>query len=102
MEHSLHSSGPTAMIRPRGAHRFEVFSPKLSRRLTIYRRVVLDAFLEVLFVFRRNIQDELSFGSGKTDIKDAPSCPARRYTTDSIKRSATDMYNAVKAAPVRE
>lgn len=45
MEHSLHSCAPTAMIRPRGAHRFEVFSPKLSRRLTIYRRVVLDAWM---------------------------------------------------------
>jgi hypothetical protein len=45
MEHSLHSGAPTAMIRPRDAHRFEVFSPKLSRRLTIYRRVVLDAWM---------------------------------------------------------
>ena len=45
MEHSLHSSAPTAMIRPRGEHGFEVFSPKLSRRLTIYRRVVLDAWM---------------------------------------------------------
>lgn len=45
MEDSLHSSAPTAMIRPRGAHRFEVFSPKLGRRLTIYRRVVLDAWM---------------------------------------------------------
>jgi hypothetical protein len=33
------------MTRPRGAHRFEVFSPKLSRRLTVYRRAVLDALM---------------------------------------------------------
>src|ERR1700712_5674253 len=45
MEHPLHSSAPTAMTRPRGAHRFEVFSPKLSRRLTLYRRAVLDAWM---------------------------------------------------------
>jgi hypothetical protein len=45
MEHRLHSSAPTTMIRPRGAHWFEVFSPKLGRRLTIYRRVVLDAWM---------------------------------------------------------
>jgi hypothetical protein len=44
MEHSLHSSDPIAMTRPRGAH-FEVFSPKLSRRLTVYRRAVLDAWM---------------------------------------------------------
>ena len=53
MEHSLHSGAPTAMIRPRGAHRFEVFSPKLSRRLTIYRRVVLDAWV---LIVKRNLK----------------------------------------------
>jgi hypothetical protein len=45
MERSPHSSAPTAMTRPRAAHRFEVFSPKLSRRLTVYRRAVLDAWM---------------------------------------------------------
>jgi hypothetical protein len=45
MEHSLHSSAPTATIRPSGAHRFEVFSPKLSRRFKVYRRAVLDAWI---------------------------------------------------------
>jgi hypothetical protein len=42
MEHSLKS---TTTTRPRGAHRYEVFSLKLSRRLTVYRRAVLDEWM---------------------------------------------------------
>ena len=34
MENSLHIPKPIAVARPRNAHRFEVFSPKLKRRLT--------------------------------------------------------------------
>jgi hypothetical protein len=47
MEHSLHSTAPGDRNRPRGAHRFEVFSPKLSRRLTFYRRAMLDEWVLV-------------------------------------------------------
>jgi hypothetical protein len=45
MENSLHITKPIAVARPRGAHRFEVFSPKLKRRLTFYRRCVLDQWV---------------------------------------------------------
>lgn len=42
MENSLHITEPVALVRPRGAHRFEAFSPKLARRLTLYRRALLE------------------------------------------------------------
>jgi hypothetical protein len=45
MENSLHIAEPVALVRPRGAHRFEGFSPKLARRLTFYRRGLLEQWL---------------------------------------------------------
>lgn len=42
MGNSLHITEPVALVRPRGAHRFEAFSPKLARRLTLYRRALLE------------------------------------------------------------
>jgi hypothetical protein len=42
MENSLHIREPVALVRPSGAHRFEAFSPKLARRLTLYRRALLE------------------------------------------------------------
>ncbi|KJK05303.1 hypothetical protein UB46_43235 [Burkholderiaceae bacterium 16] len=45
MEDSLHIVEPVALVRPRGAHRFEAFSPKLKRRLTFYRRCAFDQWV---------------------------------------------------------
>jgi hypothetical protein len=45
MERSLHLTTSGGTTRPRGAHRFEVFSLKLNRRLTFYRRAMLDAWV---------------------------------------------------------
>lgn len=45
MENSLHIVGPVAFVRPRGAHRFETYSPKIGRRLTVYRRQALELWL---------------------------------------------------------
>jgi hypothetical protein len=45
MENSLHIQAPVALARPRGAHRLEAFSPKLARRLTFYRRALLDQWV---------------------------------------------------------
>ncbi|SIT50756.1 conserved hypothetical protein [Paraburkholderia piptadeniae] len=45
MGNSLHTAEPVALARPRGAHRFEAFSPKLGRRVTFYRRAQLDQWL---------------------------------------------------------
>ncbi|MGF6778654.1 hypothetical protein [Paraburkholderia sp. GAS334] len=45
MENFLHIAEPVALARPRGAHRFEAFSPKLARRLTFYRRALLEQWL---------------------------------------------------------
>jgi hypothetical protein len=45
MENSLHITQPVAVARPRGTHRFEVFSPKLKRRLTFYRRLALEQWV---------------------------------------------------------
>lgn len=45
MEDSLHIAEPVALVRPRGAHRFEAFSPKLKRRLTFYRRCTFDQWV---------------------------------------------------------
>ncbi|RDJ97242.1 hypothetical protein [Paraburkholderia lacunae] len=45
MEDSLHIAEPVALARPRGAHRFEAFSPKLGRRVMFYRRPLLEQWL---------------------------------------------------------
>jgi hypothetical protein len=45
MANSLHIPQPVALARPRGAHRFEAFSPKLARRVMFYRRPLLDQWL---------------------------------------------------------
>ncbi len=45
MENSLHIAEPVALVRPRRAHRFEGFSPKLARRLTFYRRGLLEQWI---------------------------------------------------------
>jgi hypothetical protein len=45
MEDSLRIVGPVALARPRGAHRFEAFSPKLARRMTFYRRPMLEQWV---------------------------------------------------------
>jgi hypothetical protein len=42
MESSLPLVKPIALVRPRGAHRFEAFSPKLQRRITFCRRFLLE------------------------------------------------------------
>ncbi|MBT2790105.1 hypothetical protein [Paraburkholderia strydomiana] len=36
---------PVTLPRPRGAHRYDVFSPKLGRRLTLYRGSAFEAWL---------------------------------------------------------
>jgi hypothetical protein len=41
----LRSFEPLTLPRPRGAHRYDVFSPKLGRRLTLYRRNAFEAWL---------------------------------------------------------
>jgi len=41
----LRSFQPLTLPRPRGAHRYDVFSPKLGRRLTLYRRSAFEAWL---------------------------------------------------------
>jgi hypothetical protein len=41
MGNSLPILQPVALARPRGAHRFEAFSLKLARRVTLYRFVAL-------------------------------------------------------------
>jgi hypothetical protein len=45
MESSLSMIKPIALTRPRGAHRFDAFSPKLRRRLTFYRRSLLEMWI---------------------------------------------------------
>jgi hypothetical protein len=45
MEDSLSSVAPVALARPRGAHRFEAFSPKLDRRVMFYRRACLEQWV---------------------------------------------------------
>lgn len=45
MEHSPHTREPLPLVRSRGAHRFEAFSPKLARRVMFYRRPSLDQWL---------------------------------------------------------
>ncbi|WP_434667283.1 hypothetical protein P5W99_38675 [Paraburkholderia sp. A3BS-1L] len=42
MDVPAHLTQPVALARARGAHRFEVFSPKLKRRLTLDRRCAVD------------------------------------------------------------
>ncbi|CAE6881523.1 MULTISPECIES: hypothetical protein [Paraburkholderia] len=41
----LRSFEPLTLPRPRGAHRYDVFSPKVGRRLTPYRRGAFEAWL---------------------------------------------------------
>ncbi|KAA0999164.1 hypothetical protein FVF58_42270 [Paraburkholderia panacisoli] len=41
----LRSFEPPTQPRPRGAHRYDVFSLKLGRRLTLYRRSAFEAWL---------------------------------------------------------
>ena len=38
MEDPLSIAGPITVARPRGAHRFDAFSPKLARRVMFYQR----------------------------------------------------------------
>ncbi|MBB5429770.1 hypothetical protein HDG40_007968, partial [Paraburkholderia sp. JPY158] len=45
MTDTLHIAQPIALGRPRGAHRFEAFSPKLARRVMFYRRASLAQWL---------------------------------------------------------
>jgi hypothetical protein len=45
MEDSLRVAGPVALARPRGAHRFEAFSPKLARRVMFFWRPSVDLWL---------------------------------------------------------
>ncbi len=45
MENPLYIAEPVALARPRGAHRFEAFSPKLARRMTFYRRAVVELWV---------------------------------------------------------
>ena len=45
MEDSLRIAEPVALARPRGARRFEAFSPKLARRLTLYTRPALEQWI---------------------------------------------------------
>ena len=45
MESSLPLVKPIALARPRGAHRFEAFSPKLQRRITFFRRFLLELWV---------------------------------------------------------
>lgn len=45
MDVSAHMTRPVALARARGGHRFEVFSPKLKRRLTLDRRCAVDEWL---------------------------------------------------------
>jgi hypothetical protein len=41
----LRSFEPLTLPRPRGAHRYDVFSPKPGRRLTLHRRSAFEARL---------------------------------------------------------
>ncbi|MFM0572890.1 hypothetical protein PQQ88_31940 [Paraburkholderia caledonica] len=45
MADTLHVTWPIALARPRGAHRFKAFSPKLARRVMFYRRALLEQWL---------------------------------------------------------
>ncbi|MFB9127096.1 hypothetical protein E2553_40070 [Paraburkholderia dipogonis] len=45
MADTLQVTRPIALGRPRGAHRFEAFSPKLARRVMFYRRALLEQWL---------------------------------------------------------
>lgn len=47
MEDSWHVSEPIAIVRPHGAHRLEAFSPKLNRRIILYRRQALDLWITI-------------------------------------------------------
>ena len=47
MVQTIHIVEPVAHGRPRGAHRFEAFSPKLARRVMFYRRALLEQWLQL-------------------------------------------------------
>ena len=38
---------PISIVRPRGSHRIETFSPKMNRRLTLYRRSEFDLWVRI-------------------------------------------------------
>ena len=64
MENPLHIAEPVALARPRGAHRFEAFSPKLTRRMTFYRRALLEQWVLLE-------ADPLAFRKPSEDLKKA-------------------------------
>ncbi|WP_454830100.1 hypothetical protein [Paraburkholderia xenovorans] len=45
MADTFQATKSMALGRPRGAHRFEAFSPKLARRVVFYRRALLELWL---------------------------------------------------------
>ncbi|AVA33660.1 MULTISPECIES: hypothetical protein [Burkholderiaceae] len=45
MEDSRSIAGPISIARPRGAHRFDAFSPKLARRVMFYQRPAVEQWL---------------------------------------------------------
>jgi hypothetical protein len=45
MADTFHATKAIALGRPRGAHRFGAFSPKLARRVMFYRRALLELWL---------------------------------------------------------
>ncbi|WP_454754666.1 hypothetical protein [Cupriavidus necator] len=47
MEDSWKVSEPIAIVRPYGAHRLEAFSPKLNRRIMLYRRQAFDLWIAI-------------------------------------------------------
>ncbi|MFS8978887.1 hypothetical protein PO002_31045 [Cupriavidus necator] len=47
MEDSWQVSEPIAVARPYGAHRLEAFSPKLNRRIVLYRRQAFDLWITI-------------------------------------------------------
>ncbi|MDR5748676.1 hypothetical protein QCE73_36385 [Caballeronia sp. LZ029] len=47
MEQTRKALEPISIVRPRGSHRIETFSPKMNRRLTLYRRSELDLWVRI-------------------------------------------------------
>jgi hypothetical protein len=45
MKNSLHTAEPVSLARPRGAHRFEAFSPRLAPRMTFFRRALVELWV---------------------------------------------------------
>ena len=73
MKSSLPLVKPIALMRPRGAHRFETFSPKLQRRTTFCRRFLLEfwVLLETDPAVQDAVFDALSPGERGHDINAA-------------------------------